>query len=45
MPNELPERLPPQAIDAEKCLLGCLMLDKNTIIRVADFLSTKDFYK
>jgi len=45
MPNELPERLPPQAIDAEKCLLGCLMLDKNTIIRVADFLSPKDFYK
>jgi len=45
MPNELPERLPPQAIDAEKSLLGCLMLDKNTIIRVADFLSTKDFYK
>ena len=45
MPNELPEKLPPQSIEAEKSLLGCLMLDKNTIIRVADFLYPKDFYK
>ena len=41
----LPEKLPPQSIEAEKSLLGCLMLDKNTIIRVADFLLPKDFYK
>ena len=39
------EKLPPQSIEAEKSLLGCLMLDKNTIIRVADFLLPKDFYK
>jgi len=45
MANELPEKLPPQSIEAEKSLLGCLMLDKNTIIRVADFLYPKDFYK
>ncbi len=39
------EKLPPQAIEAEKSILGCLMLDKNTIMRVADFLTPKDFYR
>lgn len=41
----LPEKLPPQSIEAEKSLLGCLMLDKNAIIKVADFLRSKDFYR
>jgi len=45
MANELPEKLPPQSIEAEQSLLGCLMLDKNAIIKVADFLTPKDFYK
>jgi len=43
--NEMPEKLPPQNIEAEQSLLGCLMLDKNAIIKVADFLKTEDFYK
>jgi len=43
--NQLPEKLPPQSIEAEQSLLGCLMLDKNAIIKVADFLRPKDFYK
>ncbi len=42
---ELPDKLPPQNIEAEQCLLGCLMLDKNAIIKVADFLQPRDFYK
>ena len=45
MPQELPEKLPPQSIEAEKSVLGCLMLDKNAIIKVVDFLKPKDFYK
>jgi len=45
MANELPEKLPPQSLEAEKSLLGCLMLDKNAIIKVADFLGPKDFYR
>jgi len=48
MPNkdfELPERLPPQAIEAEQSLLGALMLDKSAIIKMADFLRPEDFYK
>ncbi|MBU0476814.1 replicative DNA helicase [Patescibacteria group bacterium] len=43
-PN-LPDRLPPQSIENEQSLLGCLLLDKLAIVRVADFLRTQDFYK
>lgn len=39
------EKKPPQNVEAEQCLLGCLMLDKNAIIRVSDFVSAEDFYK
>jgi len=45
MVSELPEKLPPQSVEAEKSLLGCLMLDKNAITKVADYLTAKDFYK
>lgn len=43
--NELPDKMPPQSVEAEQCLLGCLMLDKNAVIKVADFLEPRDFYK
>ncbi|MBI2450580.1 MAG: replicative DNA helicase [Candidatus Nealsonbacteria bacterium] len=42
---ETPDKIPPQNIEAEKSLLGCLMLDKNAIIKVVDFLQPKDFYR
>jgi len=45
MPDELPEKLPPQSIEAEQSLLGCLMLDKNALVKVADFLEPRDFYR
>lgn len=38
-------RMPPHSIEAEQSVLGSLMLDKDAIIRVADTLSTGDFYK
>lgn len=41
----LPDRLPPQNIEAEMSLLGSLMLDKDAIIKVGDFLEVRDFYK
>lgn len=44
MPNQTAKK-PPQNTEAEQCLLGCLMLDKNAIIRVSDFISADDFYK
>jgi replicative DNA helicase len=43
--NGLPDKLPPQSIEAEQCLLGSLMLDKNAILKVVDFLQPRDFYK
>lgn len=42
---KLPDKLPPQNIEAETCLLGSLLLDKSAIIRVIDFLEYRDFYK
>jgi replicative DNA helicase len=46
MPKKNPtEKLPPQNIEAEQSLLGCLMLDKDAIIKVADFVRPDDFYK
>lgn len=38
-------KLPPQDIDAERSVLGALMLDKNSIIQVADLITSEDFYK
>jgi len=38
-------KIPPQSLEAEKALLGCLMLDKDAITKVVDFLRPEDFYK
>lgn len=38
------DRLPPQNLEAETALLGCLMLDRDAIIKVADQIITDDFY-
>ena len=38
-------KLPPQNLEAEQFVLGALMIDKNSIINVADVLSPNDFYK
>ena len=45
MVDQMPGEKPPQNVEAEQCLLGCLMLDKNAIIRVSDFIRPEDFYK
>ncbi|MGC9611195.1 MAG: DnaB-like helicase N-terminal domain-containing protein, partial [Minisyncoccia bacterium] len=41
--NEI--KLPPQNLESERSVLGALMLDKNAIIQVADFLAPSDFYE
>ncbi len=38
------DKLPPQNIEAEKGLIGSLLLDKEAINKVADSLSSTDFY-
>ena len=39
------ERIPPQNVEAEQSVLGSLMLDKNAIIKIVDFLQPQDFYR
>ncbi|MBD3238510.1 MAG: replicative DNA helicase [Candidatus Moranbacteria bacterium] len=38
-------KLPPQSLDAEKSVLGSLMIDDKAINKVADILSPEDFYE
>lgn len=38
-------RMPPHSIEAEQSMLGALMLDKDAIIKIADLVYPKDFYK
>jgi replicative DNA helicase len=39
------ERLPPQNVEAEEAILGCLLIDPDAIIRVATILKPEDFYR
>jgi replicative DNA helicase len=43
--NAVDLKLPPQNIEAERSVLGALMLDKDAIIKVANLIRTGDFYK
>lgn len=38
-------KLPPQDLEAERSVLGALMLDKEAIIKVADLIKPSDFYQ
>ncbi len=42
--NHTIDRLPPQNLEAETALLGCLMLDKDAIVKVGDQIVADDFY-
>ena len=44
MEKKILSQLPPQNIEAEKSLLGSLMLDQEAIVKVVDSLIEKDFY-
>ena len=39
------DRLPPQSIEAEQSVLGALLIDRDAVIEVADFLRPEDFYR
>jgi replicative DNA helicase len=45
MPADEVEKILPHALDVEKSVLGCLMLDKEAMYKVVDFLRPEDFYK
>jgi replicative DNA helicase len=39
------ERVAPQNVEAEMSLLGSVLIDKEAIVKIADLLGPKDFYK
>lgn len=41
---ETREKILPRSIEAEMSVLGALMLDKNAILKIVDFLRVDDFY-
>ncbi len=38
-------KLPPQNIDAEQSVLGAILLDKNSMFKIAEVLTSDDFYR
>jgi len=44
MANVPSDKLPPQNVEAEKSVLGAIIIDKDSINKVADFLNPEDFY-
>lgn len=44
MADQIQVRIPPHSIDAEESVLGALLLDKDAVIAVAEFLHPADFY-
>lgn len=45
MADQLQVRIPPHSNEAEGSVLGALLLDKDAIIAVAEFLTPEDFYE
>src|ERR1035437_7046239 len=44
-PPPVIDRLPPQNLDSEQAVLGSILIDRDAIIEVADFLHPEDFYR
>src|SRR3989344_5734908 len=42
--NNFINRVPPQSIEAEQSVLGSLLLDRDAIIKIADLITSDDFY-
>lgn len=40
-----PDRLPPQNIEAEQCVLGCILIDPPTVLDIEPILGADDFYR
>ncbi len=39
------DRLPPQSLEAEQSVLGSILIDRDAIVEVAEFLRPEDFYR
>ena len=40
-----PLRLPPQSVEAEQAVLGCMLIDPEAVPKVLHVLTEKSFYK
>lgn len=40
-----PVHIPPQNIEAEQSVLGCILLDKDSVVKIADIVRIEDFYR
>jgi replicative DNA helicase len=43
--NEFAGRTPPQNLEAEQSVLGALLIDKDAVVKVAEFLNAEHFYR
>src|SRR5918912_154849 len=39
------DRLPPQSVEAEQSVLGAILIDRDVVVEVAEFLRPDDFYR
>jgi replicative DNA helicase len=39
------DRLPPQSLEAEQSVLGAILIDRDAVVEVAEFLHAEDFYR
>ncbi|MDP3837232.1 MAG: replicative DNA helicase [bacterium] len=39
------EKIPPHSLEAEESLIGCLLIDKDAIIKIVDMILPQDFYR
>jgi replicative DNA helicase len=39
------DRLPPQSLEAEQSVLGAILIDRDVVVEVAEFLRAEDFYR
>jgi len=45
MPEQTIDKLQPQSLEAEKSLIGSILLDKEAMLNVGDIVQPEDFYK
>ncbi len=41
----IPSRLPPAALEAEESVLGAILIDSDSIVKIADMISPESFYE
>lgn len=44
MPTKFSPKIPPQDLEAERSVLGALMIEQHAIIKITDILTPEDFY-